>query len=87
MHPCNELECIEARPLETGFVEAWRQIRKAVDRWPRAAACEGCAYEPFCESCVGRVAAFAEPGTWPRELCKRMKRFVQQGVYPAPGCP
>ena len=87
MHPCNELECIEARPLETGFAEAWRQIRKAVDLWPRAAACEGCAYEPFCESCVGRVAAIAEPGTWPHELCKRVKRFVQQGVYPAPSCP
>ena len=87
MHPCNELERIEAHPLETGFDEAWRQIRQAVDRWPRAAACEGCAYEPFCESCVGRVAAFAEPGAWPHRLCERMKRFVQQGVYPAPGCP
>ena len=87
MHPCNELECIAAYPLETGFAEAWSQIRKEAALWPRAAACEGCAYEPFCESCVGRVAAFAEPGNWPHELCKRTKRFVQQGVYPAPDCP
>ena len=87
MHPCNELERIEAYPMEVGFAEAWKQIRAAVDRWPRAAACEGCAYEPVCESCVGRVAAFAEPGTWPHSLCERTKRFVQQGVYQAPDCP
>lgn len=86
MHPCNELECIEAHPMDVGFAEAWRQIREAVDRWPRAAACEGCAYESVCESCVGRVAAFAEPGVWPRDLCRRIKHFVQQGVYPAPDC-
>ena len=87
MHPCNELECIEAHPMDVGFAEAWRQIREAVDRWPRAAACEGCAYEYVCESCVGRVATFAEPGVWPHDLCRRIKHFVQQGVYPAPDCP
>lgn len=87
MHPCNELEGIRAFPLETGFREAWRQTREAVAHRPRAAVCEGCAYEPVCEHCTGRVAAFAEPGTWPHTLCERTKRFVREGVYPMPDCP
>ena len=87
MHPCNELESISAYPFETGFREAWDQIKQEVSRWRRAAACEGCAYEAVCESCVGRVASFAEPGIWPHALCERTKHFVQQGVYPAPECP
>ena len=86
MTPCNELESICAHPLEIGFMEAWARIREAVSRWQRAAACEGCPYEMVCESCVGRVAAFAEPGTWPHALCERTKRFVRQGVYPVPEC-
>ena len=87
MHPCNELEEIRALPLETGFAEAWRQVREAVSRRPRAAVCEGCAYRSVCEGCIGRVEAFAEAGTWPHALCERTKHFVQQGVYPAPDCP
>ncbi len=86
MNPCNELEGITAFPLESGFAEAWRQIREAVNRWPRASACEGCAYEDLCEKCVAHVAAFAEPGTWPRSLCDRTKRYVQKGVYRVPEC-
>ena len=86
MYPCNELNGICAYPLETGFAKAWRQIREAVDRWPRSSACEGCAYESVCIKCVGQIAAFSEPGTWPHALCERTKRFVQQGVYPMPDC-
>ena len=86
MIPCNLLDGIKAWPLETGFSEAWRQIREAVEQWPRSSACDGCAYEDVCESCVGQMANLAEPGTWPRALCERTKRFVQQGVYPVPDC-
>ena len=86
MNPCNELQGIKAYPLETGFAEAWRQIREAVERWPRSSACDGCAYEDVCESCVGQMADFAEPGTWPRALCERTKHFVLEGVYPVPDC-
>lgn len=87
MIPCNELEIVRTYPLETGFPEAWQQIREAVDHYPRASVCDGCAYEPVCERCIGCVATFAEPGTWPHPLCERTKRFVQQGVYPVPDCP
>lgn len=86
MNPCNELEDIKAYPLDTGFAKAWSLIREAVDRWPRASACEGCAYEDVCESCVGRVAAFAKPGEWPHALCERTKRFVRAGAFPPPKC-
>jgi radical SAM protein with 4Fe4S-binding SPASM domain len=86
MSPCNDMEMIRAFPLETGFDEAWRQINQAANDWPRASACEGCAYSEVCERCAARVAYFAEPGTWPHALCERTKRFVQQGVYPKPDC-
>ena len=86
MTPCNMLEIVRCHPLETGFAEAWRQVREAVARWPRTAACDGCAYEGVCEVCIGRVVTFAEPGVWPHALCEQTKRFVRQGVYPVPEC-
>ena len=86
MTPCNMLEIIRVHPLEIGFDEAWRQIREAIAHWPRTAACEGCVYEHVCEVCIGHVVSYAEPGVWPHALCEKTKRFVRQGVYPAPEC-
>ena len=86
MIPCNELDMIRAYPFKTGFDQAWRQINQAVEQWPRSSACEGCAYETVCIRCIGQVLRYAEPGKWPRSLCERTKRFVQQGVYQMPDC-
>lgn len=86
MVPCNDLEMIRAYPLETGFEQAWHHINEQANQWPRSSACEGCAYESVCVSCAGRVMNYAEPGTWPKALCERTKRFVQQGVYEIPEC-
>ena len=86
MNPCNMLETVQAYPLEIGFEAAWRQINQAANNWPRASACEDCAYAGVCDSCAGRVLRFAEPGEWPHALCERTKRFVLQGVYASPDC-
>ena len=86
MSPCNELEMIEAEPLKCGFQEAWRQIHEAAMQWPRAAACEGCAYAAVCVKCAGRLLKYAEPGTCSPMLCGRTVRFVQEGVYRIPEC-
>ncbi len=86
MVPCNELEMIRAHPLETGFDAAWEAISREAERWPRARAWEGCAYEDLCEKCAGRVRRYAEPGVWPQALCERTQRFVRQGVYQVPDC-
>ena len=84
MSPCNALEMIKAYPLEDGFDKAWQQIRHAIDQFPRAAACEGCVYEPICEPCIGRKSIYAKAGEWPHVLCERTKHFVECGAYSLP---
>ena len=84
MSPCNALEMIQAYPLEDGFDKAWQQIRQAIDQFPRAAACEGCVYEPICEPCIGRKSIYAKAGEWPHVLCERTKHFVECGAYSLP---
>ena len=86
MSPCNELEMIETYPLRDGFDQAWQEVHRAVLEWPRAAACEGCAYAPVCVPCAGRLLRYGEPGTCPADLCGQTMRYVQQGVYSIPAC-
>ena len=84
MNPCNELGMIQAYPLQGGFKQAWQQIHYRMEHWPRAAICEDCIYTTVCEKCAGRILHYSPPGTCPRSLCKRTKKFVQQGVYSIP---
>ena len=86
MSPCSDMDMIRAYPLRDGFEQAWRQIHQAAEEWPRAAACEGCAYQPVCEKCAARIMKFAAPGTRPTALCEKTVRFVRQGVYRKPDC-
>ena len=86
MSPCNELEMVKAYPFRDGFEQAWQQIHQAAEQWPRAIECEGCAYEPLCEKCAGRLLRFSEPGVHSPALCKHTMHFVQQGVYSIPEC-
>ncbi len=86
MSPCCDMSVIRSYPLRDGFAQAWRQINQAAEAWPRAAECEGCAYQQVCEKCAATVMHFAEPGTRPTALCERTIRFVRQGVAASPVC-
>ena len=86
MSPCNELEMIKAYPMKTGFDPAWRIVHEAAVQWPRAKACEGCAYEEACVKCAGRLIQFCHPGERSPRLCEQILRFVQHGIYRIPDC-
>ena len=84
--PCNRLEQVRAYPLQVGFREAWNQINRAVNQWPRVPECEGCAYRGVCNNCAATMLDFAEPGKQPKEMCETVRYYVQHGVMHIPEC-
>ncbi len=86
MIPCNRLDLIHAYPLRDGFDSAWKTINQQANSWPRVPECEDCPYESVCNTCAGRMLAFAEPGKQPIDLCKWTKYYVQHGVAHIPEC-
>ena len=52
MNVCLVLPQPAARPLETGFAEAWKQVQQYVDAAPPAAAeCRACDVLAYCGRC------------------------------------
>lgn len=86
MMPCNRLEMIRAYPLRDGFREAWAQINKAANDWPRVPECEGCAYNGVCDNCAANMLRFADPGQLPTALCEQTRYFVRHGIRQLPDC-
>ena len=83
---CNRLDQISAYPLQDGFKEAWTELNRQANSWPRVPECEGCAYREVCNSCAANMLQYAEPGKQPIELCKLTRYFVQHGVRHIPEC-
>ena len=86
MYPCNQLSMIKGYPLRTSFSDAWKQINRTVENWPRVPECEGCAYEPVCPNCAARIVQFTDPGKRPAALCEQTRYLVQHGVRHIPEC-
>ena len=63
---------------------AWKQIHEAAINWPRAAECDGCAYEKICGICAADALKYAEPGQQPKALCERTRYMASRGVLPLP---
>ena len=84
--PCNRMEMIRAFPLRDGFREAWNQINKEANNWPRVPVCEGCAYNGVCDNCAANMLRFADPGKLPVQLCEETKFFVRHGIRRLPDC-
>ena len=57
MLPCALMHHPFARPFETGFASAWKDLVAATGRIPGADACQDCAHRPFCSVCPGRLQA------------------------------
>ena len=86
MYPCNQLSMIKGYPLRTSFSDAWKQINRTVENWPRVPECEGCAYEPVCSNCAAQIVRFTAPGKRPTALCEQTRYLVQHGVRHIPEC-
>ncbi|QTE67407.1 radical SAM protein [Clostridiales bacterium] len=80
MMPCNQLDMIQAFPLQVGIKKAWEKVNFEANNWPRYSGCDGCAYAEVCNKCAGNQLRFAEPGKKPEQLCEQTKRFVCNGV-------
>ena len=86
MNPCHQMTMVEGFPLVTGFSEAWRQINRVVENWPRVPECVGCAYSSVCINCAARMLRFTDPGKQPVTLCEQTKYLVQHGAWHIPEC-
>ena len=84
--PCNRLDMIHAYPLKDGFKAAWDSIHREAMNWPRIPECKECAYRGICTNCAATCLDYAEPGKQPKELCERIRNFVQHGVMHIPEC-
>ena len=86
MYPCNQLAVIESFPLETSFREAWKQINREVENWPRVPECEGCAYASVCSQCAAKMLQYVKPGKQPIPMCEETRYLVQCGAWHIPEC-
>ena len=84
--PCNGLHMISANIAEMGFREAWMQVNRESNLWPRVPECEGCAYEHVCNHCAATILEYGEAGKRPAALCERTRFFVKNGIWQLPDC-
>jgi radical SAM protein with 4Fe4S-binding SPASM domain len=64
MVPCGLMEQPRTMPFETGFLTAWRQLRKAMEAVPKASTCQSCSLRQTCITCPARL--WNETGTYDR---------------------
>ena len=76
--PCNRLRHLAAKPLETGFREAWKFVNTQAENYLLPCECETCPYQPAAKTCAAAHMA-AEPGHVDREQCKWCKAMVRAG--------
>lgn len=81
IHACRMLEKIGVDGLSVPFAEAWRQINKAVKRYPFPRECVGCEFATVCPSCVIQHEFGAEPGHASPAICQRARRMAAEGFY------
>ncbi len=84
--PCNRMNMIHADALKEGVEAAWKKVNREASSWPRVPECEGCPYDGICNNCAANMLRFADPGKQPKELCERMRYYVQHGIRHIPDC-
>ena len=83
---CNTFDAVKCKPLESGFLNAWKKLHEEALNWPVAAECNSCAYKSVCFSCAAYEYQFAGPGKQPLTVCELTKYFVRHGVTRLPVC-
>lgn len=77
LFPCNRLHHIFAKPLETGFAQAWQQIHAAAENYPLPCECESCPYQPAARPCA---AAHGDTGHADPAQCDWCRALVKAGL-------
>ena len=83
MNVCLDLPFPAARPLETGFFEAWEEVQRYVDSMiPASSACLACAVRAYCGRCPAwshmETGTFTEPVPYLCEIAHRRKEWYQR---------
>ena len=78
MIPCGMMTKVETYPMETGFENAWQQLREKSAQIRLPAKCVGCSYKEVC--CVCASVCQTETGRFdaaPEYVCKRTQEQVR----------
>ena len=76
--PCNRLRHLSAKPLETGFADAWKHVNAQVKDYLLPCECETCPYQPAARTCA--ASHEAQPGHADPEQCKWCRAMVKHGL-------
>ncbi|MHB8062196.1 MAG: radical SAM protein [Ruminiclostridium sp.] len=82
MIPCGLLNTPNAKPLETGFVKAWENIKEGCRSVPKCSDCEKCDFRDQCMACPGRLmtetACFTKPAKYLCDIAKYRTALKQE---------
>lgn len=88
MYPCCMMPWINAKPFETGFAAAWKQISEACAAFVQNPQCRSCALGSLCPSCAALQYAETQgdPMQRPEYLC-RMTAAYRDALQTLAECP
>jgi radical SAM protein with 4Fe4S-binding SPASM domain len=79
--PCGLLNEPYSEPLEIGFGNAWRLLRKSCKSIPACEECLNCSYRSKCMTCPARLKTETGSFTKPAEyLCEMAKGRAALGI-------
>ena len=83
MCPCLPFYDVFEKPLEIGFMDAWKRINRFANHYPIPQECNGCIYEKYCFRCAASHRN-APIGHCDRALCDTIQLYIKGGVVPPP---
>ena len=81
LRPCVSFIDLGVDLTEELFIDAWKKMHDATQKYPIPRECIGCAYQPICCPCVIEHSAGAPLGHAKPAFCKRSRRFVSEGLF------
>ena len=84
MCPCLSLPDINAYPLTSGFVDAWKEINNQIIKWPMPMECGDCVYLDRCLPCIAMHGNAPQKGHCDPRICERTKKLVAAGFISKP---
>lgn len=79
MLPCGMMPFPQTCPLETGFAEAWEELRRQTAAIRTPTECAGCPQRELCQVCA--AVCVAETGAFdrvPEYVCEQTRRTIEQ---------
>jgi MoaA/NifB/PqqE/SkfB family radical SAM enzyme len=79
MTPCGMMPQPVVYPLQTGFAEAWQQLRAQVRQLRRPSQCICCEHRDLCNACA--AVCVTETGAFdrvPTYACQQTKAYIEQ---------